>query len=78
MIPTRAALGIPAAVLVLSGCGLATAHAPKTTTVSISLPASAPAISPEHLTRPLKMITPAPTYLVATVGTAAPANGWRS
>ncbi|MFZ0180569.1 MAG: hypothetical protein WAL84_11970 [Candidatus Dormiibacterota bacterium] len=71
MTPTRAALGIPAAVLVLSGCGLATAHAPKTTTVSISLPASAPAIAPEHLTRPLKMITPAPTYLVATVGTGS-------
>jgi hypothetical protein len=69
MIPTRAALGIPAAVLVLSGCGVATAHTPKTTTVSISLPASAPAISPERLTRPLKMIAPTPTYLVATVGT---------
>ena len=71
MIPTRAALGIPAAVLVLSGCGLATAHAPKTTTVSISLPASAPAIAPEHLTRPLKMIAATPTYLVATIGTGS-------
>jgi hypothetical protein len=71
MIPTRAALGIPAAVLVLSGCGLATAHAPKTTTVSISLPASAPAIAPEHLTRPLKMIAATPTFLVATVGTGS-------
>jgi hypothetical protein len=70
MIPTRAALGIPAAVLVLSGCGVATAHAPKTTTVSISLPASAPATAPEHLIRPLKMIVPTPTYLVATVGSA--------
>jgi hypothetical protein len=69
MIPTRAALGIPAAVLVLSGCGVAAAHAPKTTTVSISLPASAPAITPAHLIRPLKMIAPTATYLVATVGT---------
>jgi len=68
MIPTRAALGIPAAVLVLSGCGVATAHTPKTTTVSISLPASAPAIAPAHLIRPLKAIVATPTYLVATVG----------
>lgn len=69
MIPTRAALGIPAAVLVLSGCGVATAHTPKTTTVSMALPASAAGIAPAHLIRPLKMITPTPTYLVATVGT---------
>ena len=68
MIPTRAALGIPAAVLVLSGCGVATAHTPKTTTVSISLPASAPAIASDHLIRPLKAIVATPTYLVATVG----------
>ena len=68
MIPTRAALGIPAAVLVLSGCGVATAHTPKTTTVSISLPASALAIASDHLIRPLKAIVATPTYLVATVG----------
>ena len=68
MTPTRAALAIPAALVVLSGCGMAAAHTPKTTTVSVALPASAPAISPERLTRPLKVIAATPTYVVATVG----------
>jgi hypothetical protein len=71
MIPTRAALAIPAALLVLSGCGAAATHAPRTTTVSLNLPASAPAIPATALLRPLPIITPAPTYIVASVAAAS-------
>src|SRR4029077_5925591 len=52
--------------------GVATAHTPKTTTVSVSLPVSAPGIAPAHRIRPLKMVAPTPTYLAATVGTGGP------
>jgi hypothetical protein len=68
MIPTRAALAIPAAVVVLSGCGAAAPHAPRATTVSVHLPATAPAIATSALLRPLPVIPAAPTYIVATVG----------
>jgi hypothetical protein len=71
MIPTRAALGIPAAVLILTGCGVAAAHTPRTTTVSVSLPTAPAAISPSRLLRPLPVIPATPTYLVASVGTGA-------
>jgi hypothetical protein len=75
MIPTRAALAIPAAVLVLSGCGAAAAHAPRTTTVSVSLPAADPVLAKADLLRPLPVIPAAPTYLVATVATSS-TNEW--
>jgi hypothetical protein len=75
MTPTRAALAIPAAVLVLSGCGVAASHTARTTTVSVTLPKSAPQISASHLIRPLRQITPAPTYIVATVAISA-TNEW--
>src|SRR5579862_1136445 len=71
MIPTRAALAIPAAVLVLSGCGAAAPHAPRTTTVALHLPATAPAIPETALLRPLPVIPAAPTYMVATVSTGS-------
>jgi hypothetical protein len=75
MIPTRAALAIPAAVLVLSGCGAAATHAPRATTVSVHLPATAPALSTSALLRPLPVISAAPTYVVANVA-AGGANEW--
>ncbi len=71
MIPTRAALAIPAAVLVLSGCGAAAPHAPHTNTVAMHLPATAPAIPATALLRPLPVIPVAPTYLVAAVDTSS-------
>jgi hypothetical protein len=71
MIPTRAALAIPAAVLVISGCGAAAPHAPHTTTVAMHLPATAPAIPATALLRPLPVMPVAPTYLVATVATGS-------
>jgi hypothetical protein len=75
MIPTRAALAIPAALLVLSGCGAAATHAPRTTTVSLNLPRTAPAIPATALLRPLPVVTAAPTYIVANVA-AGGANEW--
>ena len=69
MIPTRAALGIPAAVLILSGCGVAAAHEPRTSTVSVSLPKAPDVPSASHPLRPLRVIPATPTYIVATVGT---------
>jgi hypothetical protein len=75
MISTRAALALPAAVLVLSGCGAAATRAPRTTTVSVSLPATAPALPKTALLRPLPVIPVAPTYDVATVA-AGGANEW--
>jgi hypothetical protein len=74
MTPTRAALAIPAAVLVLSGCGAAATHT-RTTTVSVHLPATAPAIPATALLRPLPVIPAAPTYVVANVA-AGGANEW--
>jgi hypothetical protein len=74
MTPTRAALAIPAAVLVLSGCGAAATHA-RTTTVALHLPATAPAIPDTALLRPLPVIPAAPTYVVANVA-AGGANEW--
>ncbi len=67
MTPTRAALAIPAAVLVLSGCGAAASHTARTSTVSVTLPKSAPLTPASQLLRPLRQITAAPTYIVATV-----------
>jgi hypothetical protein len=75
MIPTRAALAIPAAVLILSGCGAAAPHAPRATTVSVQLPATAPAIATSALMRPLPVIPAARTYIVATVA-ASGSNEW--
>jgi len=75
MTPTRAALALPAAVLVLSGCGVAASHAPRTTTVALHLPATAPAIAATALLRPLPVIPPAPTYVIANVS-AGGANEW--
>jgi hypothetical protein len=62
MIPTRAALALPAAVLVLSGCGAASADTMRTTTQSV-----APSDPVRNLPRPavtpaaLPTATPAPT-----------------
>jgi hypothetical protein len=75
MIPTRAALALPAAVLVLSGCGVAASHAPRTTTDALHLTATAPAIAATALLRPLPLIPAAPTYVVANIG-AGGANEW--
>ncbi len=75
MIPTRAALAIPAAVLVLSGCGAAAPHAPRTTTVALHLPATAPAIPATALLRPLPVIPASPTYVVANLA-AGNGNVW--
>ena len=69
MTRTRA-LAIPAAVLALSGCGVAAAVTARTTTVSVSLPKSPPVLSASHLLRPLPVIPAAPTYVIATIGTA--------
>jgi hypothetical protein len=74
MIPTRAALAIPALLLVLSGCGAA-ASTPRTTTVSVSFPAADPVIPTRDLLRPLPVVPSAPTYIVATVGAGA-ASEW--
>jgi hypothetical protein len=75
MIPTRAALAIPAAVLVLSGCGAAAAHAPRTTTVSaMHLPAAARAIPATALLRPLKVIPARRRTSSRTSPTATVAN----
>jgi hypothetical protein len=73
MIPTRAALAIPAAMLVLSGCGAAAPHTPRAITVSDSLPKANPALAKADLLRPLPVVPVAPTYLVARVesGTAS-------
>ena len=71
MIPTRAALGTAAAVLVLSGCGAAAPHAPRATTVSVSLPKADAVIPTADLLRPLPVVPVAPTYLVATVTTGS-------
>jgi hypothetical protein len=71
MIPTRAALAIPAALLVLSGCGAAAPHTPRATTVSVSLPKAAPVLATADLLRPLPVVPVAPTYLVAKVATGS-------
>ena len=71
MIPTRAALAIPAAMLVLSGCGAAAPHTPRATTVSVSLPKADPVLATAELRRPLPVVPVAPTYLVAKVTTGS-------
>lgn len=78
MIPTRAALGTAAAVLVLSGCGVAAAVTTRTTTVSDVMPAKDAAASlplrslPRPAVLPLKVTPPAsiPPADVVTVLTS--------
>ena len=64
MIPTRAALGTAAAVLVLSGCGVAAAVTARTTTVADVTPAKTVEIS----ATPLRSL-PRPAVVPATNGT---------
>lgn len=66
MTPTRATLAIPAALLTLSGCGVATAATGRTTTVSV-VPPSSPLVAPDRELRPIPAPPSRPTYVVATV-----------
>ena len=79
MLPTRAALTLPA-LLVLSGCGAASAITQRTTTDSVAFRDAAPHMVPPVATLAPQPATPAPpaaapapprTELVATVATGA-------
>ena len=82
MIPTRAALGTAAAVLVLSGCGVAAAVTARTTTVSDVIPAKdaaaslslrslpRPAVLPVVKATPPAYISPANVVTILTSGSS--------